>query len=198
MHGKRRLAFAPPVEAIGEDDEACLPLRIDQAMDGGRVGGGVPVRGHLQRCAPSEARIVAAGQRTDGERMIHRPGGEHRFTIRQQHGIAVPVVNLRRAACDDNLAFRVAGQVHGGNRDRTQSAGRGTDVGGHRRAERERRHGGKQGNHQAEQTENSSHRNLIGQPTGTDDNGEAGVMITACRNHLHPFRILPGPPESRR
>lgn len=91
----------------------------------------LPVRRRRQRCAPGEPAIIAAGERAEVPRVIHAPRGEHRLSIRHQHGVAMTLVVLFRATRDDDMPRRISGDVHGRDGNVAQGARRRPGKGGH-------------------------------------------------------------------
>ena len=118
------------VAVAGEDEEACLALGVDQAMDGGAVADGAPVVGHGEQLAPGEAAVVAALHRAAVSAVVDGPHGEDGLPIGHQQGVHVALVERGGAACHHDLAFGLGRQVDGGDR---VGDGLGTRLGQRRR-----------------------------------------------------------------
>jgi hypothetical protein len=114
-----------------EDKEAFDAVRIGEAMDDRRgVLHFLPICRRGKGCAPSEAAVIAAGERAEVPRMIDAPCGEYGLAICHQRGVAMPLISLGCAASDDHLAVLIARKIHRGNRYLTQGVGRRASKGG--------------------------------------------------------------------
>lgn len=80
----------------------------------------LPIGGHVEQPGPGQPAVVAALEQSAGRAvsasavLTALPDAEHRFSIRQQHRVRMPLPVGFGALRDDDVAVGFAGDVHNG------------------------------------------------------------------------------------